>query len=57
MVRWALVCLVLALIAGLMGIFVVAGALASIAKLLFGLLLMLCIALFVTGLFLGGRSS
>lgn len=56
MVRWALVCLVLAFIAGLMGIFVVAGALASIAKLLFGLLLMLCIALFVTGLFLGDRS-
>ncbi len=57
MIRWALVCLVLAIIAGILGFVWVAGVVASIAKLIFGIFLMICLALFIAGLFLGGRTS
>ncbi len=46
---------VLAVIAGLLGFYVVLGAAAAVAKLLFALLLVLCLALFIAAVFIGGR--
>jgi uncharacterized membrane protein YtjA (UPF0391 family) len=55
MLRWALIFLVVALVAGLLGFFWVAGVAASIAKFLFGLFLLICLILFIVGLFVGRR--
>ncbi len=57
MIQWAIVFLVLAVVAGILGFVWVTGVVASVAKLIFAILLMLCLAFFIAGLFLGGRSS
>ena len=56
MMVWALVFLALAVVSGILSFVLVTGAAAAIAKLVFGLLLMLCIAVFIAGLYLGGRT-
>ncbi len=57
MIQWAIVFLVLAVMAGILGFVWVPGVVATVAKLSFGILLMLCLAFFIAGLFLGGRTS
>jgi uncharacterized membrane protein YtjA (UPF0391 family) len=49
MLRWAVIFLVIALIAGLLGFTGIATAAAGIAKFLFYLFLVVCIVLFVAG--------
>ena len=49
MLRWAVIFLVIALIAGLLGFTGIATAAAGIAKFLFYLFLIVCIVLFVAG--------
>jgi len=51
MLSWALTFLVLALVAGVLGFGVIAGTAASIAKILFGVFLIL----FIIGLIVGRR--
>ncbi len=53
MLSWALTFLVIALIAGVLGFGVIAGTAAGIAKLLFGLFLIL----FIVSLLFGRRAS
>ena len=52
MLRWAVIFLVIALIAGLLGFTGIATAAAGIAKFLFYLFLIVCIVLFVAGFML-----
>lgn len=51
MIRWALIFLVIALIAAILGFTGIAGAAVGIAKMLFGLFLAICVILFLIGLF------
>ncbi|HWH72065.1 MAG TPA: hypothetical protein VNT26_22070 [Candidatus Sulfotelmatobacter sp.] len=51
MQRWALISLVLALLAGLLGFVVASGTVAEMAQFAFGLLLLVCIVLFIGSLF------
>ena len=51
MLRWALIFLVIALIAAVLGFSGIAGAAAGMAKILFGLFLLVCAILFLIGLF------
>lgn len=55
MIKWALIFLVITLVAGLLGFTAIAGAAASIAKFLFFLFLGICVVLFIIGIFLGKR--
>ena len=57
MMRVALLFLVLALLAGLLTMLLVTGAAAFVAKLLFGVFLLIGIILFTVGIFRGGRMS
>lgn len=50
MQRWTLICLVLALLAGLLGFVVASGTLAETAQVAFGLLLLVAIVLFIGSL-------
>jgi uncharacterized membrane protein YtjA (UPF0391 family) len=49
MIKWALIFLVIALVAALFGFTGIAVAAAGIAKFLFGLFLLLCIVFFILG--------
>ncbi|HWL95512.1 MAG TPA: DUF1328 family protein [Phycisphaerae bacterium] len=51
MLKWALIFLVISLVAGLLGFGGVAAGAASIAKLLFGIFLFICLLFFVLFLF------
>ncbi len=51
MLRWAFIFLVIAIIAALLGFTGIAGTAAGIAKVLFGLFLLVCAFLFLLGLF------
>ena len=55
MLRWAVVFLIIAIIAGIFGFTGVAEASASIAKILFGIFLVLFIGAVVIGLAIGSR--
>jgi len=50
MLRWAILFLILGLIAGVLGFTTIAGASIAIAKLLFGLFLLIFVVLLVLGL-------
>jgi uncharacterized membrane protein YtjA (UPF0391 family) len=50
MLRWAVIFLVIALVAALLGFTGIASAAAGIAKFLFGLFLVLCLIFFILGL-------
>jgi uncharacterized membrane protein YtjA (UPF0391 family) len=54
MLKWALIFLVIALIAGLLGFTGIAGASMAIAKTLFFIFLVIFLVLLLAGLFLGG---
>ena len=56
MLRWALIFLVVALVAGLLGFTTVAGASIAIAKTLFYVFLVVFLVLLVLG-FMGGRRA
>jgi len=49
MIRWAVIFLVIALVAALLGFTGIASAAAGIAKVLFGLFLAICLILFIMG--------
>ena len=49
MLRWAIICLIIALVAGVLGFGVVAGTAASIAKICLVVFLILAVASFVMG--------
>jgi uncharacterized membrane protein YtjA (UPF0391 family) len=51
MIKWALIFLVIALVAALFGFTGIAVAAAGIAKFLFGLFLLLCLVFFILGAF------
>jgi uncharacterized membrane protein YtjA (UPF0391 family) len=51
MIKWAVIFLVIALVAAVFGFTGVAVAAAGIAKFLFGLFLVLCLIFFVLGIF------
>lgn len=51
MLTWAIIFLVMALIAGLLGFTEIAGAAAVMAQVLFAIFLALCIILFVIAIF------
>jgi uncharacterized membrane protein YtjA (UPF0391 family) len=55
MLRWAVIFLVIALIAGLLGFTGIATAAAGIAKFLFYLFLIVCIVLFISGFMLAKK--
>ena len=55
MLRWAVIFLVIALIAGLLGFTGIATAAAGIAKFLFYLFLIVCIVLFIAGFMLAKK--
>jgi uncharacterized membrane protein YtjA (UPF0391 family) len=55
MLRWALIFLVIALVAGLLGFTSVAGASMAIAQTLFYIFLVIFLVLLVLGLFAGRR--
>ena len=55
MLRWAFIFLVIALVAALLGFTGIAGAAASIAKVLFGIFLAVCLILFIAGLVAGRK--
>lgn len=55
MLKWALIFLVVALIAGALGFTGVAGAAASIAKILFWLFIAVCVLLFLAAVFVGKK--
>ncbi len=55
MLSWAFTFLVIAIIAALLGFSGLAGTAAGIAKLLFGLFLVLCLVLFAVALFAGRK--
>ncbi len=50
MIKWALIFLVIALVAALFGFTGIAVAAAGIAKFLFGLFLLLCLVFFILGI-------
>ncbi len=49
MIKWAVIFLVIALVAALLGFTGIASAAAGIAKFLFGLFLVLCLIFFILG--------
>ncbi len=55
MLRWAVIFLVIALVAALFGFTGIASAAAGIAKLLFFIFLAICVILFLGGLFVGKK--
>ena len=55
MLRWALIFLVIALVAGLLGFTGIAGTSMAIAKTLFYIFLVIFLVLLVAGLFVGRR--
>ena len=55
MLRWALIFLVIALVAGLLGFTGIAGASMAIAKTLFYIFRVIFLVLLLAGLFVGGR--
>jgi uncharacterized membrane protein YtjA (UPF0391 family) len=55
MLKWALIFLVIALIAGLLGFTGIAGTSMAIAKTLFFVFLVIFLVLLLTGLFLGRK--
>jgi uncharacterized membrane protein YtjA (UPF0391 family) len=55
MLRWALIFLIIALVAALFGFTGIAAAAAGIAKLLFFLFLVICLIFFVMGISAGRR--
>ncbi|MEW6156750.1 MAG: DUF1328 domain-containing protein [Verrucomicrobiota bacterium] len=55
MLKWAVIFLIVALVAGLLGFTVIAGAAATFAKILFGLFLGICILLFLLALLVGKK--
>jgi uncharacterized membrane protein YtjA (UPF0391 family) len=55
MLKWAVIFLVIALVAALFGFTDIAAASAGIAKILFGIFLVLFIGAVIIGLFLGKR--
>jgi len=55
MLRWAVIFLIIAIIAGIFGFTGVAEASASIAKVLFGIFLVLFIGALVLGLIIGNK--
>jgi len=55
MLHWAFALLVIAIIAGLLGFTGVAGAAAAIAKLLFGVFLIVCVLMFGMALLVGRK--
>lgn len=55
MLKLALTCLLVALIAGAFGFTGIAGAAAGIAKVLFGLFLALCLVFFLIGMFVAKK--
>lgn len=57
MLKWALIFLIVALIAGALGFTGVAGVATGIAKILFGLFLFVCLIFFVLALFVGKKIS
>jgi uncharacterized membrane protein YtjA (UPF0391 family) len=57
MLKWAIIFAVVALIAGWLGFSVVAGAAATIAKILFFLFLAACILFLVVGVAVGRKLS
>ena len=57
MLRWAVIFLIIALVAGLLGFTGIMGAAASIAKFLFYLFVGICVLLFVIGIFLGKKMT
>jgi uncharacterized membrane protein YtjA (UPF0391 family) len=57
MLRWALIFLVIGLIAGILGFTDVAGASVEIAKILFFIFLVIFLVLLLAGLFVGRKLS
>ena len=57
MLRWALMFLVIGLIAGILGFTNVAGASIEIAKVLFFIFLLIFLVLLVAGLFVANKAS
>lgn len=57
MLRWALIFLVIGLIAGILGFTDVAGASVEIAKILFFIFLVIFLVLLLAGLFVGKKIS
>jgi uncharacterized membrane protein YtjA (UPF0391 family) len=57
MLKWAVIFLIVALVAGILGFTGVMGAAASIAKFLFYLFVGICVLLFVIGIFLGKKMT
>lgn len=57
MLRWALIFLVIALIAAALGFSGVAGVATGIAKILFGLFLFVCLVFFALAIFVGKKIS
>ena len=55
MLRWALVFLIIGLVAGLLGFSGIAGASFAIAKILFFVFMLLFVVLFVLGLAIGRK--
>lgn len=57
MLRWAIIFLVIALIAALFGFGGIAGTATSIAVILFWIFLAICVVLFLVSLLGGGRTT
>lgn len=55
MLKWAVVFLIIAIVAGIFGFTGIAAASASIAKVLFGIFLVLFVGALALGLFLGSK--
>lgn len=55
MLRWALIFLIIGLVAGLLGFSGIAGASFAIAKVLFFVFMLVFLVLFVAGTAIGGR--
>jgi uncharacterized membrane protein YtjA (UPF0391 family) len=57
MLRWAVIFLVIAIIAAVLGFGAIAGTAAAIAKFLFWIFLVVCVVLFIAGLVAGRKIS
>lgn len=55
MLRWALIFLIVAIVAAILGFGTIAGAAANVAIILFWIFLAICVILFIAGL-IGGSS-
>jgi uncharacterized membrane protein YtjA (UPF0391 family) len=56
MLRWALIFLIVAIVAGVLGFGTIAGAASSMALILFWVFLAICIVMFLLGLIGGGSA-